>query len=249
MRVETNVRVIKRNRKIAQYSFFVSMGIWILGLVVSFTDFFENQLASEMAWIEIAISLVLPFALGLALFAVYMTNLWIREPRPEQAIRDGLKGISNKSVLYHYYHNPAKHVLIAPQGIFVIVVRWQQGDIQVEEDKWRQQRGLFARFFGLFRLDNLGDPVGEAERAANYLKRVLEPIAPEIDVEAVVVLTDPRADAEVTDSPIPVLYTDEKRKPNLKDFMRNHPNKGSDVPLTKEQLGAFEEATLPAGEA
>ena len=176
MRVETNVRVIKRNRKIAQYSFFISMGVWILGLVVSFTDFFENQLPANMEWVEIAISLVLPFALGLALFAVYMTNLWIREPRPEQAIRDGLKGISRKSVLYHYHHNPAKHVLIAPQGIFVIVVRWQQGEINVEGEKWRQQRGIFASFFGLFRLDSLGDPVGEAERAVDYLERVLDPL-------------------------------------------------------------------------
>lgn len=247
MRVETNVRVIRRNRQIAQYSFFISMAVWVAGLLITFTDFFENRVPSELAWLEVAISLVLPFALGLALFAVYMTNLWIREPRPEQATRDGLKGISRKSVLYHYHHNPAKHVLIAPQGVFVMVVRWQQGEIEVEGEKWRQQRSLASRLFGLFRLDGLGDPVGEARRAVDYLERVLEPIAPDVEVKPIIVLTDPRADANVEDSPVPVLYTDEKRKPNLKDYMRQQSSE-SGLPLTDEQLEAFEEATLPAGE-
>ncbi|MEM6281706.1 MAG: hypothetical protein AAF787_05905 [Chloroflexota bacterium] len=245
MRVETNERIMRRNRKIAQYSFFVSMGVWLAGLGVSFSGIFGDDSSETLSLIEVGVTLTLPFALILALFAVYMTNLWIREPRPEQAIREGLKGVSNRSVLYHYYHAPAKHVLIAPQGVFVMVVRWQSGDMTVNGDSWRLERGAFGRMTGIFRLDGLGDPNGEAERAVEYIKRILEPIAPDVDVDALIVLTDPRADADITDSPIPVLYTEEKRKPNLKTFMRKHPAKGGDLPLTDEQIEAFEKATLP----
>lgn len=245
MRVETNNRVVRRNRQIAQYAFFISMAVWLAGLGVTFSGAFIESLPQELAWLEYGVTFVLPFALALALFAVHMTNLWIREPRPEQAIRDGLKGVSNKSILYHYYHTPAKHVLIAPQGVFVVVVRWQQGQLTVDGERWRQERSLVQRIAGAFRLDSLGDPVGEANRAKAYIQRILEPIAPDIDVQTLVVITDPRTDVDINDSPITVLYATEKKKPNLKTFMRSHPNKGSDLPLSPEQIEAFETATLP----
>ncbi len=247
MRVETNDRVIKRNRQIAQYSFFVSMGVWLSSMLVTFPGILGDRAdTGAFSILEVGLTFALPFALVLALFAIHMTNLWIREPRPEQAIREGLKGVSKKSVLYHYYHSPAKHVLIAPQGVFVLIVRWQQGLIEVDGDKWRQKRSLAARIGGAFRLDNVGDPINESKRAINYLERVLEPIAPDVDVQAIVVLTDPRAELDETDSTLPIVYADEKNKRSLKNYLRNHPDKNNDFPLTPEQITAFEEATLPS---
>lgn len=248
MRVETNVRVIKRNRQIAQSTFFLSMAIWLAGLGITLLPLFTERDPTEIGWIEIVPTIILPIGLGIALFAVHMTNLWIREPRPEQAIRDGLKGISKQSVLYHYHHNPAKHVLIAPQGIFVMIIRFQSGKITVDGERWQLQRSFIARLAGVFRLEGLGSPNDEAERAVSYLQRILEPIAPDVEIQALIVLTDPRAEAAINESPIPVLYADEKQKPNLKNFMRKHPNKSADLPLTPEQLQAFEEATLPVYE-
>lgn len=249
MRVETNLRVIKRNRQIAQYTFFVSLAIWLASLIITFIPLFSGSGSTQASWIELAATAVLPFALALALFAVHMTNLWIREPRPEQAIRDGLKGISGKSVLYHYYHTPAKHVLIAPQGIFVMIVRWQNGSITVKNGKWRIERSLLASFASLFRLEGLGDPNQEAQRAVDYVQRILQPIAPDAPIYPLIILTDPRTQITFEEeSPIPVLYADEKQKNNLKSFMRNHPNKQGDLPISAEQLKAFEEATLPTTE-
>lgn len=246
MRVETNLRIIKRNRQIAQYSFFISMAIWLAGLGITLLPLFTEMDPTQITWLEILPTIILPFGLALALFAVHMTNMWIREPRPEQAIRDGLKGISNKSVLYHYYHSPAKHVLIAPQGIFVMIVRFQNGNIVVDGERWQLQRSVLARFAGVFRLEGLGNPISEVERATEYIQRILEPIAPDVPVEGLIVFTDPRAEVEIKNSPVTILYADEKRKPNLKNFMRSHPNKQNDMPLTAEQLAAFEQATLPA---
>ena len=249
MRVETNERIIKRNRQIAQYTFLVSMAIWLSGLGITLLPVFTDREPGDLGWLEVIPTLILPLGLVIALFAVHMTNLWIREPRPEQAIRDGLKGVSNKSILYHYYHTPAKHVLIAPQGIFVFIVRYQSGTIIVNGERWRMRRSPIARIGGLFRLDGLGNPNQEAQRAVDYMQRILEPIAPDVDVHPLVVLTDARVDISMDDSPIEILFTDEKQKPNLKNYMRKHPNKGSDLPLTEEQIAAFERATLPAGDA
>lgn len=245
MRVEINERVIKRNRQIAQYTFFVSMAIWLAGLGVTLLPLFTDRDPTDLGWLEVLPTFILPVGLILALFAVHMTNLWIREPRPEQAIRDGLKGISSKSILYHYYHSPAKHVLITPQGIFVMIVRFQSGNIEVDGTKWRLQRSMMSKFTGMFRLEGLGDPNTEAERAVDYIKRILEPIAPDVEITPLVIMTDPRAEISINDSPITILYADEKQKTNLKNYMRKHPNKGSDLPLTTEQIEAFERATLP----
>jgi hypothetical protein len=257
MRIRTNVRVIKRNRQIAQYAFFISMGIWLASLAVTFLPAFTDRDPQELGWLELASTIVLPFALGLALFAVYMTNLWIREPRPEQVIRDGLKGMNKSSLLYHYHHSPAKHVLIAPQGVFVIVVRWQRGNIVVHNGRWTYRRSLLSNIPAIFRLDSLGRPFTEAERAADYLQGLLEPIAPDIEVQPLVVITDPRATFEIPDdeeNTIPVLYANEKNaageklKPNLTDYMRKIKGSSKELPLTEEQITAFEEATLPTTE-
>ncbi len=70
---------------------------------------------------------ILPIAFITTIVSVRMTNLWVRQPRPEVVIREGLKGLSNKSVLYSYYHFPARHVLICPQGVFAMVTRFQDG--------------------------------------------------------------------------------------------------------------------------
>jgi hypothetical protein len=257
MRIRTNVRVIKRNRQIAQYSFFVSMGVWLASLTITFLPAFTDRDPQQLGLLDLVATIVLPFALGLALFAVYMTNLWIREPRPEQVIRDGLKGMNKKSMLYHYHHSPAKHVLIAQQGVFVMIVRWQRGTLVVRDGRWTYRRSLLSSIPAIFRLDSLGRPFAEAERATEYLQSLLEPIAPDVKVQPIIVITDPRAVFEIPEDEehdIPVLYANEKNasgeklKPNLTDYMRKIKGDSKDLPLTEDQIKAFEEATLPADE-
>src|SRR5215207_4056948 len=130
MRVETNSKLVRRNRQIAQYLFFFSFGVLLLGLFVT------NQQAASMQANDLLLGGILPSLVVLLAFittitSVRMTNMWVREPRPEVALREGLKGLSNKSVLYNYYHLPARHVLIAPQGVFVITTRFQEGRFTV----------------------------------------------------------------------------------------------------------------------
>lgn len=244
MRVETNESLVRRNRRIAQYLTLFSFGALIAALFINFQPVFNPETV-ENVLILLLPSLILPIGLVTMLIAVRYTNLWVREPRPEKALREGLKGLSNKSVLYNYYHSPAQHVLFSPQGVYAIVVRYQDGVYTVRGDRWQTHGGLFSAFTRLLRRDGIGDPNFDAQRAAAHVKRLLQPIAPDVEVHPLIVFIDPRVSLTIEDPTIPVLFTNPKMEPNLKDYMR-HAGRSENSPLTPQQIEAFEEATLPA---
>jgi hypothetical protein len=243
MRVETNEKLLRRNRKIAQYLFFASFGVPIVGL------FLINQQAanptSESVLVGFVIPLlVLPAAYIITMISVRLANLWVRAPRPEIVIPEGLKGIGSKSVLYNYFHFPARHLLISPQGVFAVVTRFQDGQFTVDGNKWMTRRTVLGRVFGIFRMDSVGNPTEDALRAASHVQKLLEPIASGVHVQPVIVFVDPRAQVNVVKTDVPVAYASSKRDPALKDYVRGF-GKEKRLTLTAEQIEAFEEATLP----
>jgi hypothetical protein len=243
MRVETNLRLAQRNRQIAQYLFFLSFGVLILGLFVSNAQVTNSSTQDGFLLGVLLPSLVLPLAFVLTMLSVRMTNLWVRQPRPEVVIRDGLKGISNKSVLYNYHFIPARHVLIAPQGVFAMVTRFQDGRFTVEGDSWKSHRSAISRLFSIFRLDAIGNPTLDAQNAAARLQKIIEPIAPGVPVYPLIVFVDPRAQVEMLNPTVPVLYADRKRDPNLNDYLRDLAKEKRPT-LTPAQIEAFEAATI-----
>ena len=247
MRVVTNNKLAKRNRQMATYLFlgtFVVLGGGFLFINISL---FTQDVPDDPS-ILLLQSLILPIAFVLTIVSVRMTNLWARQPYPDKAIEDGLKGLSKKSILYNYYHFPARHVLICPQGVFTITTRWHNGRYTVEGSKWKNHQGIIAKWFSFFRMDGIRNPTVDAVQAANKLEKTMKSIAPDVDIQPLVVMIDPKADVTIKEPAIPVLYADPKSKPNLKDFMRRvnreSDDKSGDLPLTDEQIEAFEAATL-----
>ncbi|MFO7323976.1 MAG: nuclease-related domain-containing protein [Chloroflexota bacterium] len=242
MRVVTNDKLVRRNRQIAQYLFFFSFGILILGLLLTNQQITSLQ-ANDLIWGGVVPAIVVVIAFISTVASVRMTNLWIRQPRPETALREGLKGLSNKSVLYNYYHLPARHVLIAPQGVFVFTTRWQDGRFSVKGDDWQTHKSFISRLFTAFRFDSIGNPTDEAIRNSEYVRKLLEPIAPDVPVQPVIVFTDPRAHITIESPTVPVLRAQDKLDPSLKDYMRQVDRQPT---LTPEQIAEFERRTLPA---
>ena len=87
------------------------------------------------------------------------------------------------------------------------------------------------------------------------MSKILADIAPDVEVQPLIVFIDPKAEFEFEDQPeTPVLYADPKRKPNLKSYLRDvkrdmvsdqKDKKNADLmPLTDEQIEAFEQATV-----
>jgi len=244
MRTEVNDKLVERNRRLAQYLFFFSFAVLIGAFIITNQQAFNPNANVDSNLVLLLPSLVLPIGLITTLISVRMTNLWVREPRPEKALKDGLKGLSNKSVLYSYFHIPARHVLISPQGVYAITTRFQDGIYTVNGEKWSTQGGALAAFTRIFRRDGIGNPNEDAQRAVEHLQKLLQPIAPGVQVKPLIVFTDPRARLTIENPAIPVLYASSELQPNIKDFMRDVPKDGR-ATLTPAQVEAFEQATLP----
>lgn len=243
MRTVINDKLVRRNRRIAQYLFFFSFGVLIAAFLITNQQAFNPQSADPLLTVLLP-SLVLPIGLITTLVSVRMTNLWVREPRPERVLREGLKGLSNRSVIYHYFHFPARHVLICPQGVYAITTRYQDGVFNVRGDKWSQQGGGLSALLRVFRRDGIGNPTLDAQRACEHVQKLIQPIAPNVEVRPLIVFTDPRARVIIENPTVPVLYASDDLEPNIKDFLRDVP-KEKRVSLTPAQIEAFEKATLP----
>jgi hypothetical protein len=244
-----NSTLVERNRRIAN-GLFLGTFLVLAGSFIYFNYAIFTQ-TGDSDFLLLAQALALPLIFVMTIISIRMTNLWNREPHPENALAEGLKSLSKKSIIFHYYHGSARHVLIAPQGVFAIVTRWHEGKFSVEGDKWTTEKSAVSRFFGALRMDGVGNPSADARQAAAHLEKLLKDIAPNIEVQPLVVFVSPKAELTIQDPSVPVLYADESREPSLNDYMRKlneqqRPDKQAKVqlPLTVQQIDAFKNATV-----
>jgi hypothetical protein len=251
MRTVTNTKLAQRNRQIATYLFIVTLVMLIGGFFLVNQSLFTNE-APDTA-VLILQSIILPLAFILTLISVRMTNLWARQPRPEDALEEALSGINKKSILYNYHHFPVRHLLICPQGVYVLVTRWHEGSFSVKAsdkgDVWRSLQGFFGRFFTTIRMDGIGNPTKDAHRLTEHARKLLAPIAPDVKIEPLIVFLSPNVELDIDNPSVTVLYADPREEESLKNFLReSNANTGKKIslPLTDEQISAFEKGFLPA---
>ncbi len=245
MRTFINVDRLRRNRRLSQIFFFVALAVLVSSFVLYWFQPAEQQ--ADMFWFSL---IILPLGLVAAITSVRMTNQWIREPRPEEIITEGLKGLGSNYALYHYYL-PSNHVVVAPHGIFSITVRFQSGEFRVQGDRWRADVGILARVVRFFRQEHIGKPARDAQREAVRTQVWLDEIVPdtEVLVEPLVVFIHPGATFEAEDPTVPVLYADYKRDPNLRRYIHQCAQEEDRPVLTKAQRSAIEEALTEPDEA
>ena len=250
MRVETNWKLVRRNRRIANFLFFFSMAVLIGGFIIANTQLASTENTDDLS---LALALILPWVVlpvGFisTLTSVRMTNLWVRRPRPEDAIREGLKGINKRSILYNYYHLPARHVLVTPFGVFAMITRYQEGHFTVEGDRWKSAGGPFRLISRIFRRDDIGRPNEEANRAAEHVRKLLAATNPNVQVQPLIIFVDPRAQVDIINPTVPVLYADSKREPNLRDYLRDYARQQSPQEITpvKKKAGKASKVVINA---
>ena len=225
MQVITNEPLVKRNRKIATYLFFVSLGILGFGFIAINTNILGIRSTDAGGAIPtlyiVGMPLIIVIGFITTLISVRMTNMWLRMPRPEDVIKENLKGLSSKSRLYNYFHFPARHVLICPHGVFAIITRYHDGAITVSGDKWKRKRSPLSSLLNVFRLDDIGNPAREAQEAANHIRAIIEDYDQDLPVQPIVIFTSPKAKLELNNSTVPVFYADIKATPNFKNHLRD----------------------------
>ncbi|MEW6180018.1 MAG: hypothetical protein AB1522_08825 [Chloroflexota bacterium] len=207
MKIVSNNRLIKKNKKIGQILTIGALIVLAIGLYYSFTQ--PEQITITFG--------ALLFGFLMTQIGIYFGNRWGRSPRPDELLTSGLKGLEDKYTLYHYVTD-VPHALIGPAGIIALVPISVGGTIIYDENKnrFRQKGGnLYLKIFGQ---EGLGRPDVEAQYTAGDLEKFLKKKFPDIEipsVDAILVFTNPKARLETNGSPLPAIPLEK-----LKDYVR-----------------------------
>jgi hypothetical protein len=164
MKVTTNTPLIENRVKWAKRIAPVTMLLLVGGLVTNFLSLNQPE------YLQPTMALL---ALGFvsAILSSHLANHWIKEPRADQTLTQLLKKFGNDYLLFNYT-GPVSHVLLAPDGLYSIVVKNHPGQITVDGSKF-SRKFSWGRVFRFFADEGLGAPILEAEKAASKLKKFL----------------------------------------------------------------------------
>jgi hypothetical protein len=188
---------VARGARIGKVATFVGLGFLVVGLIISLV-FKESPI------------LLLSFVcllLGLVASSVGSINMgrWVREPRADQALVQGLKGFDDRYLLYNYVL-PAPHVLLGPTGLWVLTMLGQGGTVRYQDGKLQRDFSL-RRVFLFLSEEGMGRPFKEADAQVQALQQFLSAngIDGELEIDNALVFFDPRVDLVVTDPPRPMV--------------------------------------------
>ncbi len=197
MRLIVNEGRISRGARLAKIGTVVGLGFLVAGLILS--------LAMQNSPLGLGLSFAC-LLLGLLVSSVGTLNLnrWVREPRADQALAQGLKGFDDRYRLYSYYL-PAPHVLLSPMGLYVLSAMGQDGVIRYDGDKFRRDFSA-VRLFRFMAEEGLGRPFAEADAQVQALQNLLDQhgVVEGVEIQNVVVFYSPRAELVISESPRPV---------------------------------------------
>lgn len=207
MKIISDTKLIKRNKKIGQYTTFAALAVLGIGLYYSFTQ--PEQISITFG------ALLLGFIMTQV--GIYFSNRWGKSPRPDEVITAALKGLENQYSLYHYTAG-VPHLLAGPTGVWGIIPVSVGGTIKYDETKmrFRQKGGNF--YFKLFGQENLGRPEAEAQYVAADFAKFVKKNFPDVEIpeiQTLIVFTNKNAILEVTNSPFPTVTLEK-----LKEFIR-----------------------------
>jgi hypothetical protein len=209
MKTVTNVRLIKRNAKIGQYTSLGALVVLGVGLYISFK--LPNMFAFSLA------ALLIGFLMSQV--GIHFTNRWGRNPRPDEMIDKSLKGLGREFTIYHYV-TPVSHLLVGPAGVWTIMPNYQVGIVTYDKKRWKAKGGGFIQsYMRMFGQENIGRPDLESEAEIDSAKRYFARTLPEgtviPEVRALLLFANPKVELKVEGSPIPAMTPKE-----IKDFLR-----------------------------
>lgn len=226
MKVISNDKLIKRNRKLGNVCSILAIIVLGVGMFLSFKDKDGSLLPYTFSALIV----------GLLLFQLgnYYMGKWGRSPRPDERLSSALKGLDDKYTLYHYI-TPVSHLLIGPSGVICLIPFHQAGTITYDEKKgrWKQSGGNF--FMKTFGGEGLGRPDNEIkfnlEDISRFIAKKEIHIAP-YEPEPVLVFTNENTTLSIENSPVAAISSSK-----LKDFLRK---KAKDKPLPLEMIKDIE---------
>lgn len=203
----SNSRLIHRNGRVGRILMFSGLGITIVAAALVFWD-------PNLVMLALIAMLIggLFSQIGTALF-----NRFGREPRMDQVLDASLKGLDDRYATFHYLLG-SDHVLVAPEGIFALIPRWEKGEVRYQDGSWyhTKPRGRFSLWN---RERVLRGFEKEAARELKALDKSLERNlgdANELNTNAIVVFIAGDTVLDVDSAPVLAIH-----RKKLKDLIRS----------------------------
>jgi len=226
MKVSTNTKLIETRAKWAKRIAPLTMLLLLGGLITNFISINQPEYF-RLTMLLLALGFVS------AIVSSHLVNNWVREPRADQVLTQMLKKFGNDYLLFNYT-SPVPHVLVAPDGLYAIVVKHQDGQITVKERRV-SRKFTWGRLLRLLADEGMGAPIGEAESRARKLQNFLEKNLPEgeeiPEIKKLVLFSNKKAELTVNDPAIPVMPANE-----FKAYLREQ---GKDREVSAEQRKAL----------
>lgn len=210
MKVTTNEALIEQRSKWAKRLAPLTMLFLIGGLITNFMSV-KNPDLFRPTLILLALGFVS------AIFSSHLVNTWVKEPRADQVLTQVLKKFGNDYLLFNYT-SPVPHVLLAPDGLYIVVVKNHGDQITVDGRKFKR-KFTASRLLRMFADEGLGSPVGEVEGKMSKLNKYLRAQMPEEtipEIKPLILFTNKKVQLTINDPAVPVLTTNE-----LKTFFRD----------------------------
>lgn len=233
MKIATNKKLISRNSRIGQITSIGALVILAFGMYITFK--IPEKVGYSLG--------ALIFGFFLSQIGMYYGNRWGRKPRPDEILNKALKGLGREYSIYHYL-TPARHLLLGPAGIWVIIHYYQAGTIAYSNKRWKQKGGGFIQgYLKLFGQENIGRPElevsAEITSLAKFLKRNISDFeVPEI--KPVAIFSNPNINLVESDFPLPVLTP-----VNFKEFLKQNVKKDITTQIKLKQI----QDLLPAADS
>jgi len=204
MNVVVNEELVNRRAKIGKIASLAGLAILAGGMIASFQ---EKYLYLSF------VGLIVGFIVSQ--IGSYNTIRWGRKPRADELLVKSLKGLDRKYSFYHYYL-PASHVLIGPTGLFIFLVKFQNGQVGFDGKRWREKKGL-GRILLFFGQESLGNPTVELQLEIQKLAKFIKEKNPDLEptIRGVVVFANPQVELTLNEPTVPVLKTKQ-----LKPYVR-----------------------------
>jgi hypothetical protein len=231
MKLITNETYIERRAKIGRVASLASLIVLAGALILSFIR--------TPTTFTLPLVLVGVMAVGVALSFVggYYAERFGGARAHHLGVQDALKGLDDRFTLFEYVL-PAPHVLLGPDGLKVILVRSQGGEVTYQDGRWsHKQRGRFFR--EMAGQERLGRPERDLEKQIEAMEQYLADrvSGEEVPVEGVVLFTNPEVQLEAEGAPVPTFYTKK-----VKSWLRG-PGMGKQLP--DQVRSRVEEALTP----
>ena len=201
MRIVANEKYIHRRATVGRYLSWTSIILLFAALILSFTRSLMMTTMSSLIW-----AVLLAVAIGLSFVGGYYGERFAGPTAHHLGVRAALKGLDPRFALLQYVL-PSPHVLLGPDGLTVLVVRSQAGEVTYRDGKWtHRQKGKFFR--EMAGQERIGRPEADVEYEVRRMKQYLAKRLPEeeVPVRGVVLFTHPNLNLDVTDPPVPVFY-------------------------------------------